>query len=597
MFSDNDDEDDDSFLKNDNALTLDKLSVVDGIRYWALSTNATHKSIDMVLKLFRKVNVKVPATAKTLLQTKRNASSEIMEIGGGQFWYHGIKKCLCNYYRYDKPPSKQLTLTISIDGLPLHNSSAMQFWPILFKIVEDSKAPVMTAAIFCGYKKPESTEQYLRPMVEELNDLISNGLDMHGENVAVKLLAIVADTPARSFVKGVTSHTGYGSCLKCTIEGEYLGHKVTFVGLNAPKRTDQAFRNDAYPGHRKVHTPLLDILFFDIIEDICVADRMHLIDLGATKRLLLGWRDGTLGIKRWTEKQCERISEAFQKVLKPLEVHRKQRHLKYLNHWKASECAFFLHYASFVIIKDHLPVEVYKHFMLLFCSITLFSSTVHKSKWHVAGQLLNKFVENFPSVYGRQYMTSNFHNLQHIYDEMLRFGSLSLISTYPFENHLQFLKRLLRSGWKSLEQAINRLAELDEFKIPKSKDACYPLISEKKKTISVTVREDFVLQNDQRNCWFLTKDNSIVKFHSANHVLETGNNKICIRGPKLNSKELVFDDPIESSEMFIFKSFNNALSETTFETYTDQILCKLVALPTSSVQEIVFVPLIHTLIE
>ncbi|XP_035919826.1 uncharacterized protein LOC118517602 [Anopheles stephensi] len=99
MFSDNDDEDDDSFLKNDNALTLDKLSVVDGIRYWALSTNATHKSIDMVLKLFRKVNVKVPATAKTLLQTKRDASSEIMEIGGGQFWYHGIKKSLCNYYR------------------------------------------------------------------------------------------------------------------------------------------------------------------------------------------------------------------------------------------------------------------------------------------------------------------------------------------------------------------------------------------------------------------------------------------------------------------------------------------------------------------
>uniref|UniRef100_A0A182PUL8 Uncharacterized protein n=1 Tax=Anopheles epiroticus TaxID=199890 RepID=A0A182PUL8_9DIPT len=103
------------------------MSIIDGIRYWALSTNATYRSINMVLQLFKKVNVRVPSTAKTLLKTERKCSTQISDIRGGQFWYGGFKRCLVNYFSTEISPSSILSLTVSIDGLPLHENSSMQF--------------------------------------------------------------------------------------------------------------------------------------------------------------------------------------------------------------------------------------------------------------------------------------------------------------------------------------------------------------------------------------------------------------------------------------------------------------------------------------
>lgn len=91
-FSDNSKEDDENEFNN--------MSIIDGLRYWALTNNSTHRSVNMMLKLFKKANIKVPASAKTLLRTKRNPSSEIKEIGYGQYWYRGIANALLNYFRY-----------------------------------------------------------------------------------------------------------------------------------------------------------------------------------------------------------------------------------------------------------------------------------------------------------------------------------------------------------------------------------------------------------------------------------------------------------------------------------------------------------------
>ncbi|XP_035916402.1 uncharacterized protein LOC118514029 isoform X1 [Anopheles stephensi] len=90
-----DDDDDDA----EDVRPIEGMSITDGIRYWALSTNASYRSINMVLKLFQQAHVKVPSTAKTLLKTDRSSSTQIAEIGGGHFWYRGIKRCLQNYFR------------------------------------------------------------------------------------------------------------------------------------------------------------------------------------------------------------------------------------------------------------------------------------------------------------------------------------------------------------------------------------------------------------------------------------------------------------------------------------------------------------------
>ncbi|XP_061512562.1 uncharacterized protein LOC133393115 [Anopheles gambiae] len=284
----------------------------------------------------------------------------------------------------------------------------------------------MIAAIFCGLKKPESVEEYLNPLVNELNLLHDNGITIKGSHITIKLEAIVADTPARAFIKGVKGHTGYASCLKCTAKGVYnkKSKTMTFPGINAPLRTHKGFEEDDYPGHRTSSTPLLNLVQLDIILHIIVGD------------------------------------------------------------------------PAIVVLKDHLPENVYEHFILLFCGVTLLSSQAYEEKWALAGQLLDKFVTDFPIVYDEQYMSINIHNLQHVYEEVKRFRSFSAISTYPFEAKLHFLKRLLRSGWKSLEQVIKRISELEEFDMPKDSNISYPSIIVKGKKTSVHVRKSFVLQNN-----------------------------------------------------------------------------------------------------
>ncbi|XP_061501497.1 uncharacterized protein LOC133391394 [Anopheles gambiae] len=415
---------DDSDVEAGSALNIDNMSIEDGIRYWALSNNQTHQSINMVLRLFKKTGVKVPASAKTLLKTKRNPSSEIKDIDGGQFWYRGFRSCLLNYFRSVKVPPKYITLTLSIDGLPLHNSSNMQFWPILFKIEELPQAPVMAAAIFCGFQKPNNIEEFLRPAVDELNLLMANGIIIHGKKVVVKMRAIVADTPARAFIKGVKGHTGYNACLKCTVEGNHseAGHTIVYANdSNARKRTNEKFRKYEYPGHQITTTPLCQLNNFDIVQHVTISDLLHLFHLGIMKRLIIGWRDGKLGKRAWSQEQCQKISAALLKINLPSEMHRKLRSIKYANFWKGVEFGYFLNYAGLVVLKPHLPNELFNHFMLLFCAVTLLSSNVYKTKWKVAGQLLDKFVKDFETLYGERYISSNVHNLRHVLEEVEHF--------------------------------------------------------------------------------------------------------------------------------------------------------------------------------
>uniref|UniRef100_A0A182NN00 Uncharacterized protein n=1 Tax=Anopheles dirus TaxID=7168 RepID=A0A182NN00_9DIPT len=375
---------DDSDIEEDNVRTIENMSTIDGIRYWALKHNASHASIDTILKVFKRANIKVPANAKTLLKTKRNASTEITEISGGQFWYHGIKKSILNYFRSTKCLSRLLSLTFSVDGLPLHNNSTMQFWPILFSIYEVPKAPVMTAAIFCGLKKPQSIEEYLRPMVEELNSLTSHGMTIHGESIAVKVRAIVADTPARAFIKGVTGHTGYGGCLKCTVHGKYHSttRTVAFAGIHAPRRTDQGFRENTYPGHRKTITPLLDLQNFDMIQDIIVADELHILHLGVTKRLIVGWRDGTLGKKRWSAQQIDKISEALKNIALPSEIHH----------------ASIVQFETATITSNHVVENLCLRGRKLNEKVSLFDYPFDSGEIHVFKGSLNNFSETLLTI-------------------------------------------------------------------------------------------------------------------------------------------------------------------------------------------------------
>ena len=77
--------------------------------------------------------------------------------------------------------------------------------------------------------------------------------------------------------------------------------------------------------------------------------------------------------------------------------------------------------------------------------------------------MLETFVLDFQTIYGKQFVSSNIHNLIHVYDDVNNFGPLNTISTYLFKKAIQFLKKMLRGRSNDLEQVINRISELIQF--------------------------------------------------------------------------------------------------------------------------------------
>lgn len=80
---------------------------------------------------------------------------------------------------------------------------------------------------------------------------------------------------------GVSGFNSYHGCIKCTVVGEWdkKGHHMSFPRLDCPKRTDNSFRSKADEDHHKEDTPLTR-LPIDMVEDIIIADELHLFHLG-----------------------------------------------------------------------------------------------------------------------------------------------------------------------------------------------------------------------------------------------------------------------------------------------------------------------------
>lgn len=92
-------------------------------------------------------------------------------------------------------------INLAVDGIPIYNRSAIQMWPILMLLLNIPNIPVMVVGIFCGTSKPSDVETFLRPLVSELNNLQDNKVNNNGKDISITVRVIVADSPARAFIK------------------------------------------------------------------------------------------------------------------------------------------------------------------------------------------------------------------------------------------------------------------------------------------------------------------------------------------------------------------------------------------------------------
>lgn len=90
--------------------------------------------------------------------------------------------------------------------------------------------------------------------------------------------------------------------------------------------------------HQQKITPLIE-LPFDTIDDFPVGDSLHLIDYGITKRMIFGWRDGTLGNidAKWSSSASQTVSNFINSLTAPAEIRAQRaiRGFEELSKWKA----------------------------------------------------------------------------------------------------------------------------------------------------------------------------------------------------------------------------------------------------------------------
>lgn len=445
-------------------------SFADAIHQWALKFKVALVAATALLLLLRSfTDHELPIDARTLLGTEM--ITKTVEMGTGDYLHFGFERAVMAMLRENKKKGKiekDLKVIINIDGLPIYKSSAKGFWLIICSKVDSQK--VYPIGAFFGQGKPVDANVFLNEFVNEAINLSNFGVN--DGNVKVSIESLSCDTPAKAFVLYLKGHTGYESCSKCNIKGKYVRTKAR---KNAPRRGVVCFPGTGPFTLRKdedfciadelelnVKTILNNIPGFGLVTSVPL-DYMHLVLLGVVKRLITLWIVGPLKV-RLSSEQLKKITEKLLKLrlCTPKEFARRPRTILDYIHWKATEFRTFLLYTGPIVLKEVLKPEVYSHFLLLHCAITILINDAYikvPSNVDYAEELFNEFVRDFATIYGEQFVSQNVHNLLHICADVRKFGPLDNFSAFRFENYMMKIKKMIRKGEKPLQQIARRYSE------------------------------------------------------------------------------------------------------------------------------------------
>ncbi len=536
------------------------------LAHWSTQFSISQSAVTALLKILQVHFPHLPADARSLLGTPRSGDAE--NVAGGQFCYFGIKKYLqvraVSWRDHHLPivkkmqegfSSKLITLSVNIDGLPIHKSTNKQLWPILGKVDNCENNRPFVIGLYCGDRKPQNCHEFLRKFVEEVRELESDGfMSDSGDVFNFRISCIVADAPARSFVKAIKNHNAYFSCEKCNQEGTWQNRVIFPYSETENLRTEETFSSQCHSDHHTGTSPLQTL---QIGISQVPLDYMHLVCLGVMRKFLHVWVNGAV-----QHKLCNRSVQTMSNrlvLLKssvPSEFARKPRSLQNLAHWKATEYRLFLLYYGCVVLRRILPDEKYYHFMLFQCAIYILCSDFATNEFwrQYAIHLLTEFVKEIPTLYSRVLMVYNVHNLLHLADDVARFGRLDNFSAFPFENFMRHIKRMVRGPNKVLEQVSNRLAEVHGLNTQQSSGGNYAdhntYYSGTIKSVKWPGSEHCIVSVKPGNNCFLTKMGDIVLVHKIAFKKSKGHLMYC---KLFQNKVAFFTYPCDSTKLGICK--------------------------------------------
>lgn len=332
--------------------------LVNNLQQWALSNQVSHKAVSELLHVLNSFHPSLPLDARTLLKTPLTRPN-YKNLETGEYVHLGLTNNIKIFLKNNPKYTSQIVkISFNIDGIPVFTNSLIQFWPILgiIKSPELAEEKCFAIEIFCGKSKPAPLTLFLGDFVSELKHLMNEGLNYKCKVYRIEVHSFICDAPAKAFIKCIKSHSGYSSCDKCTVAGDYVNGRVIFNSLSSQKRTNQSFLQQIDEDHHTGLTPLTE-LNVDIVNDFPI-DYMHCVCLGVTKKLLTCWISGSIYEVRLGRRSVTSISDYLNKLSSslPSDFNRRPEKLSDIAHWKATQFRTFLLYMGPIVLKGKVNI-------------------------------------------------------------------------------------------------------------------------------------------------------------------------------------------------------------------------------------------------
>ncbi|KAB0804230.1 hypothetical protein PPYR_01200, partial [Photinus pyralis] len=443
-----------------------KCSLAKDLVNWAVAGHVSQKNFNNLLSILKKPHdinefLSLPSDCRTLLKTHRKHT--VTDCINGQYYHFGIvdsilyslnshKMCLS-----DDMSNNVLEVDINIDGLPLSKSSNNQFWPVLGCLTMLKCNSPFVIGVYCGRQKPSTPSELLDTLISEYSSIKTNGILFQNKIYFVRFAKFICDAPAKAFVLGVKGHNAYHSCTKCIVEGEFISNRMCFLDTNCSLRTDHEFRNNVYEDYHTGRTPLLS-LDVNLVNQFPL-DYMHLVCLGVMKKLLFFWIRGSINV-RMNKTDLNIVDERLKMIRQHMssnDFSRLPRTILEIERWKATEYRQFLLYTGPLVLHNQIKSSQFEHFLSLHCAMRILSTPSLCIQLNLyAKDLMIYFVRNFQKLYGCEYINHNVHNLIHLSDDVLLYGSVDQFSAFKYENYMSHIKTVLKTSKLPLQQFINR---------------------------------------------------------------------------------------------------------------------------------------------
>ena len=325
-------------------------------------------------------------------------------------------------------------------------------------------------------------------------------------------------------------------------------------------RTDESFRDGLDEDHHSGES-ILEELDIDMVQDF-PHEHLHLTGLGVGRKLV---QTATINPEfKLSNVKIQRLDSHTKKIKEycPRDFPRKPRSVK-LSARKATEFSTFDAYTGPVLFLNILRPEQYHHFLAYSVAIRILSTPglcTEVESNTFAHKFLVNFVQNSVILYGESFVSFNVHGLIHLAADIMRFGPLMDFSAFPFENHLQGMKKTIRKSQKPLHQYVRRVKEFELNQIANEDEGQEEWFIFKKQHYTGPVLQNFDegnqfkqafigkrflsrVRDDKANCCVLLNDNSVV-------VIE---NFLLDRNKKPHITGKTFTDPSDFLILLLFR--------------------------------------------